>query len=145
MVSKGVEILSLAIQYGTVAKQLFQYLVSSTKYINIWCLFGKVENVFSNPVLYWAYWADSCRRLCCCILSFGILYKVVSVIGLSSFALSFFHHHVSSPLHNTASVVYIFAGGGGGGNCQTYKWRHIPIKTPGFRMSIYASMSPITI
>ena len=35
MVSKDVENLSLVIQYGAVAKQLFQYLVSSTKYINI--------------------------------------------------------------------------------------------------------------
>ena len=43
-----------------------------------------------------------------------VLYKVVSVIDLSSFALSFFHHHVSSPLHNTASAIYIFAGKGGG-------------------------------
>ena len=43
-----------------------------------------------------------------------VLYKVVSVIDLSSFALSFFHHHVSSPLHNTASAIYIFAEGGGG-------------------------------
>ena len=41
---------------------------------------------------------------------------VVSAIGLSSFALSFFHQPVPSPLYNTASVenMYIFAGGKGG-------------------------------
>ena len=43
------------------------------------------------------------------------------------------------------SLRYIYICQRGGGNCQTYKWRHIPIKTPGFRMSIYTSTSTIEL
>ena len=51
-----------------------------------------------------------------------VFYKVVSAIGLSSFALSFFHQPVPSPLYNKASVecIYIFAGERGG-DCKQHR------------------------
>ena len=64
---------------------------------------------------------------------------VVSAIGLSSFALSFFHQPVPSPLYNKASVecIYIFAGERGG-DCKQH--RTVMCKNAGLYRSLYGSV-----